>query len=144
MRVLGDLAKIVVTWLFGDFWSRFFAQNLLQSFSLSAYKLEDNAISARILLGLSNKGYFLDDFWNISLSPPLALFQKMRVLGDLAKYAITWKISLALPFALFQKMRVLGDLAKIAITWPFGHIWSRFLHRNHLHSWHFKCILIRG
>ena len=24
-------------------------------------------------------------------------------------------------FALFQKMRVLGDLAKIAITWPFGH-----------------------
>ena len=31
------------------------------------------------------------------------------------------KISLGPPFALFQKMRVLGDLAKIAITWPFGN-----------------------
>ena len=29
-------------------------------------------------------------------------------------------------FALFQKMRVLGDPAKIAITWPFGNFWSRF------------------
>ena len=31
------------------------------------------------------------------------------------------EISLGPPFALFKKMRVLGDLAKIAITWPFGH-----------------------
>ena len=31
------------------------------------------------------------------------------------------KVSLGPPFALFQKKRVLGDLAKIAITWPFGH-----------------------
>ena len=36
------------------------------------------------------------------------------------------KIFLGPPFALLQKMRVLGDLAKIAITWPFGHFWSRF------------------
>ena len=36
-------------------------------------------------------------------------------------WAIFRKISLGLPFALFQKMRVLGDLAKIVITWPFGH-----------------------
>ena len=36
------------------------------------------------------------------------------------------KVSLGLPFAFFQKMRVLGDLAKIAITWPFGIFWSRF------------------
>ena len=25
------------------------------------------------------------------------------------------------PFALFEKMRVLGDLAEISMTWPFGH-----------------------
>ena len=36
-------------------------------------------------------------------------------------WAIFRKISLDLPFALFQKMQVLGDLAKIVITWPFGH-----------------------
>ena len=53
--------------------------------SLSAYKLENNAICARVLLGLSNEGYFLGDFWKISLGPPFALFQKIRVLGDLAK-----------------------------------------------------------
>ena len=47
-----------------------------------------------MLLGLPNDGYFLSDLLKISLGPP---------------------------FALFQKMRVLGDLAKIAITWPFGH-----------------------
>ena len=65
--------------------------------SLSAYKLENNAICARVLLGLSNESYFLDDFWKISLRPP---------------------------FALFQKMRILGDLAITAITWTFGHFWS--------------------
>ena len=50
-------------------------------------------------LGLLSEGIFLGDFSKISLGPP---------------------------FALFDKMRVLGDLAKIAITWPFGHFWSRF------------------
>ena len=40
--------------------------------------------------------------------------------------AIILKLSLGPPFALFEKMRLLGDLAKIAITWPFGHFWSRF------------------
>ena len=54
----------------------------------------DNATYGRVLLGLLNEGYFFGDFWKISLGPP---------------------------FALFQKMRVLGDLARIAITWPFGH-----------------------
>ena len=54
---------------------------------------------ARVLLDLSNEGYFLDDFWKISLGPP---------------------------FALFQKMRVLGDFAKNEITWPLGQFWSRF------------------
>ena len=47
-----------------------------------------------MLLGLSKEGYFLGDFLKISLGPP---------------------------FPLLRKMRVLGDLAKIAITWPFGH-----------------------
>ena len=56
-----------------------------------------------MLLGLSNEGYSLVEFL---------------------------KISLGAPFALFQKMRVLGDLPKIAITWPFGHFWSRCLRQN--------------
>ena len=62
--------------------------------TLNAYKLEDNAICASVLLGLFNEGFFLADFLNISLGRP---------------------------FALLQKMLLLGDLAKIAITWPFGH-----------------------
>ena len=45
----------------------------------------------------------------------LGLFREGIFLGDFLK------LSLGRPFALFQKMRLLGDLAKIAITWPFGH-----------------------
>ena len=85
--------------------------------TLNASKLEDNAICASVLLGLSNEGYFLGDFWKISLGPP---------------------------FALFQKMRVLGDLAKIAITSPFGHFWSRLLHQTLLELLHLKNILVWG
>ena len=85
--------------------------------TLNAYKLEDNAIRASVLLGLSNEGYFLGDFL---------------------------KIFLGLPFAILQKMRVLGDLAKIAITWPFGDFWSRCLRQNVLQGLHFKCVQIRG
>ena len=54
---------------------------------------------APVHLGLSNEGCLLGDFGKISLRPP---------------------------FAFFQKMRVSGDLKEIAITWPFGHFWSRF------------------
>ena len=85
--------------------------------TLNAYKLEDNAIFASVLLGLSNECYFLADFLKISLGPP---------------------------FALLRKMRVLGDLAKIAITWPFGHFWSRCLRQNVFQSFYFKYILIKG
>ena len=42
-----------------------------------------------MLRGLLSEGYLLGDFGKISLSPPFALFQKMRVLDDLAKIAIT-------------------------------------------------------
>ena len=52
-----------------------------------------------MLLGLSNEGYVLGDFSNLSFGPL---------------------------FALFAKMRVLGDVKKIAIIFPFGHFWSRF------------------
>ena len=48
-------------------------------------------VFAPVRLGLSNEGYFLDDFKKMFLSPPFALFQKMRVFGDLAKIAITWR-----------------------------------------------------
>ena len=68
-------------------------------------------------MGLFSEGILLADFFKISLDPP---------------------------FALFQKMRVLGDLAKIAITWPFGHFWSRCLRLNRLKSLHFKRILNKG
>ena len=56
-----------------------------------------------MVLGLSNEGYFLGDFLKLSVGPP---------------------------FALFQKMRVLGDLAKIVLTWPFENFWSRFMRQN--------------
>ena len=79
--------------------------------------MKDNAICARVLLGVSNKRGVLGDFLKISLGPP---------------------------FALFQKMRVLGDLAKIVVTWPFGHFWRRCLRQNLFKSLHFKCILIKG
>ena len=85
--------------------------------SLSAYKLENNAICARVLLGFSNEGYVLGNFWEISLGPRLPLFQKMLVLGD---------------------------LAIIAITCPFGHFWSRCLRKNFFQSLQFKCILIKA
>ena len=84
---------------------------------LSAYQLEDNAICTRVLVGLFSEGIFLGDFWKISLGPP---------------------------FALFQKMRVLDDLAKIALTWSFGNFWSRCFNQNVLQSLHFKCVLRRG
>ena len=53
-------------------------------YALNAYKLEDYAICTRVLLSLSNEGYFLGDFLKISLGLPFALFLKMLVLGDLA------------------------------------------------------------
>ena len=83
--------------------------------TLNAYKLEDNAICTSVVLSLSNEGYFFGDFWKISLGPP---------------------------FALFQKMRLLGYLAIIAITSPFGHFQSRCLRQNVFQSLPFKSIII--
>ena len=40
-------------------------------------------------MGLLSEGYLLGDFLKISIGTPFALFQKMRVLGDLAKVAIS-------------------------------------------------------
>ena len=54
----------------------------------------------------------------------------MGILSEGYLFGDISKISLGLPFALFQKMWVLGDLAKIAITCLFGHFWSRLLHQN--------------
>ena len=70
-------------------------------------------------MGLSNEGYFLADFLKISVGPP---------------------------FALLRKMRVLGDLSKFAITGPFGHsLKPLFAPKSfHFQSLHFKYILIRG
>ena len=93
IRVLGDPAKIAKTWSFGHFWSRFFGPKIFSGLCpLSAYYLEDNAICARLLLGLFSEGIFLGDFWKISLRPHFAVFWKMQVLGDLAKIAITWPL----------------------------------------------------
>ena len=99
----------------GTFGAPVYAKTFSSVWTFNAYKLEDNAIYARVLLGLSNEGYFLADFLKISLGPP---------------------------FALLRKMRVSGNLAKFAITWPFGHFWSRLLRQNLFQSFHFKCILI--
>ena len=60
----------------------------------------------------------------------MGLFSEGILLADFLK------VSLDPPFALFQKMRVLGDLAKIAITAPIVRFWSRFLRQNLLHYLH--------
>ena len=75
-----------------------------------------SSLGAPVILCLSNEGYFLCEVWKISLGPR---------------------------FALFRKMRVLGDLAKIAITWPFGQFWSCFLRQNLLQSLHYKWMQCR-
>ena len=59
-------------------------------------------------------------------------------------WAIFLKNALVPPVALIQKMRVLRDLAKIAITWPFGHFWNCCLRQNLFQSLHFKSTLTRG
>ena len=74
----------------GTFGAPVYAKKFPSVCTFNAYKLEDNAICARVLLGLSNEGYFLADFLKISVGPPFALLRKMRVLGDLSKFAITW------------------------------------------------------
>ena len=78
---MGDLAKIAIT--FGTFGTSVYAKKFSSVRTFNAYNLEDNAICASVLLGLSNERYFLANFLNISLGPPFALFRKMRVLGDL-------------------------------------------------------------
>ena len=54
----------------------------------------------------------------------MGLLSEGYLLGDFLK------ISLGSPFALFQKMRVVGELAKSALTWPFGQFWSRFFEQK--------------
>ena len=66
----------------------------------------------------------------------LGLLIEVNFLGDFSK------IFLGPPFALFQKIRVFGDLAKIPITCPFVHFWSRFLRQNLLKSLQFLGMLI--
>ena len=117
MGVLGDVAKIVITWSFGTLWSCFLRQTLLHSLHYKWIQLEDNDVCARVLLAFSSEVYFLGNFW---------------------------KTSLGHPFVLFLKMQVLGDLPKIAITSPFGPFLSRCLRLNLLQSLHFKGIQIRG
>ena len=46
----------------GSFGAAFCAKIFSSLCTLNAYKLEDNAICASVLLGLSNEGYFLADF----------------------------------------------------------------------------------
>ena len=48
---------------------------------LSACWLEDNAICARVLLGLSNEGYFLGDFCKIFMGAPLCTFSENAGFG---------------------------------------------------------------
>ena len=99
MRVLNDLAKIPITLPFGNFWSRCLNQNILPSLHFKCVLLRGKCHLRQCAFGPFKRGLIFERFLKISLGPP---------------------------FALFQKMRVLGDLAKIALTWPFGHFWSRF------------------
>ena len=76
-----------------------FCAKIFSSLHFKCILVRDNAICARVLVGLFSEGIFLGDFWKISLGPP---------------------------FSLFQKMQLLGDFAKTARTWSFGNFWSRF------------------
>ena len=100
----------------GTFWAAVYAKHFSSVSTLNAYKLEDIAICASVLFGLSKEVFFLEDFW---------------------------KIFLSLPVPFFQKMRVLNDLAKIPIFWPFGNFSSRCLNQNILPCLHFKRELLR-
>ena len=51
MRVLGDLAKIAKLGYSGSFGAAVFAKIFSSLGAISAYKLEDNAICLRVLLG---------------------------------------------------------------------------------------------
>ena len=101
----------------GSFGAAFCAKMFSSLCTLTAYKLQDNAICSRGLFGLSNEGYFLGDFLKISPGPP---------------------------FKLFPKMRLFGYLEKIAITWQFRHFLSHVLRQNLAQSLHFERIPIRG
>ena len=114
---LVTLAKMPLLGYSGTFGAAFCIKIFSSLCTLRAYQLQDNAICARVPLRLSNDGYFLGDFWKMFLGPH---------------------------FSLFQKMRVLGDLSKIAITWPFGHFWTFVLRHNFLQSLHFNCIVLTG
>ena len=52
-----------------------------------------------------------------------------------------WEVPLDLPFKKFQKMRVLGVLAKFAITRLYGQFWSRGLQQTVVLCFNFKRIL---
>ena len=97
-QVLNDFPKIAITSPLGPFLSRCLCLNLLQCLHFKCILIKGYCHCASVLLGLLNEGIFLGDIWKISFSSP---------------------------FALFQKMRLWGDLTKSAITWPFGYYWSR-------------------
>ena len=80
MRVLNDLAKIPITWPFGNFWSRCLNQNILPSLHFKCV-LEENAICASVLLGLSNEGSFWGDFSKNFPWSPLRTFSENAGFG---------------------------------------------------------------
>ena len=53
-------------------------------------------------------------------------------------------LSLSRNFAEFQKMRLEGVLAKFAIARLCGHFGSHSLQQNFVLCFHFKCIVFRG
>ena len=60
----------------GTFGAAFWAKIFSSLCTLSADQLRDNAICARVLLGLSNEGYFQGDFLKFPLVPPLHFLRK--------------------------------------------------------------------
>ena len=110
---LSNLAKFVITRLYGHLWSRSLQQNVVLSLHFKWILIKRwchlrQGVFEALIVGLL--------FWAFSLGPPLAKSQKIADLGILAKFVIT---------------RL------------YGHLWSRSLQRNVVLSLHFKCILIR-
>ena len=110
---LSNLAKFVITRLYGHLWSRSLQQNVVLCLHFKWILIRRWCHLRQGVFEASIVGLL---FWAFSLVPPLAKSQKMADLGVLAKFVIT---------------RL------------YGHLWSRSLQQNVVLSLHFKCILIR-
>ena len=77
MRVLGDLAKIAITWPFGHFGSRFFAPKSSPVFALEVHTNKRIMPFAQVCFwAFQRRSTFWKIFEKFSLVPPFLFFRK--------------------------------------------------------------------